>query len=476
MNNRRSIEVRSVVAYARRVLNTPVWGTVRPRATRARRNQGGFVYLLALFAVILLVAGTLVVLEKGATEARRRREEEMIWRGNQYVRAIRMYYKKTGHYPQTLDDLNKGLPQLHFLRQPYKDPTNTADGSWRFIYINGAGQIIGSTKYANLQQMALMDQNGGQLPVIPGQAGQSVASIAQQQAGIDPNTGQPIQQNGQSMTPSNGQPQYNSDGSAATTTDAFGNQVAAVTGDGSTPTPPPANPSNPNLPAGLANITPAQIQEAIQSGNLPPGVSAADVQNFLSTGQIPANIDPAIVSAVQNALANAQNSGAAPTSAGSGFSFSNPNASGGLPSIAGQPGTGLSGLGNIAGPSALANTQANLAAMAMLKPTGAVDGPVLGGFLTGVAGKMDVDSIKKYRGAKKLKQFEFIWNPLEDAAAALQNQLGGTQGNILGQGSSSASPNGNSSGASSFGIGGLTSPNSPQQTPQQQNPPSTPQQ
>ncbi len=470
------MKIRSMVDASVRVLNTPVWGTVRSRPGLASRKQGGFVYLFALFAVILMVAGTLVVLEKGATEARRRREEEMIWRGNQYVRAIRMYYKKTGHYPQTLDDLNKGLPQLHFLRQPYKDPTNSADGSWRFIYINGAGQIIGSVKYANLQQMALMDQNGGKLPVLPGQPGQSVTAIAQQQAGIDPNTGQPIQQNGQSMNANNGQPQYNSDGSPATTTDAFGNQVAAVAGDGNTPPPAPANQTIPNLPAALANITPEQIQSAIQSGQLPPGVTAADVQNFLSTGQIPANIDPSIVAAVQSAIANAQTSGNAPNSTGSGFNFSNPNAAGGLPGITGQPGTGLSGLGNIAGPSALANAAANLTAMAMLKPTGPVDGPVLGGFLTGVAGKTDANSIKNYRGAKKLKDFEFIWNPLEDAAAALQNQLGGTQGSLLGQGSSSNSLNG----ASSFGIGGITSPNSPQQTPQQnpqqQNPPSTPQQ
>ena len=55
-------------------------------------------------------------------------------------------------------------PDLHFLRQAYKNPTNPGDGSWRFIYVNAAGQIIGSTKYANLQQMALMDANGGQLP------------------------------------------------------------------------------------------------------------------------------------------------------------------------------------------------------------------------------------------------------------------------------------------------------------------------
>ncbi|MGA9247970.1 MAG: hypothetical protein WBV87_06985, partial [Candidatus Acidiferrales bacterium] len=125
-------------------------------ARRQRSQEGGFAFLLALGLIVLVVAMSLVVLEQGATEHRRQVEEEAIWRGNQYARAIRLYFHKTGHYPQDLDDLEKGLPQLHFLRQAYKDPTNPSDGSWRFIYVNAAGQIIGSTKYATLQQMALM--------------------------------------------------------------------------------------------------------------------------------------------------------------------------------------------------------------------------------------------------------------------------------------------------------------------------------
>ena len=39
----------------------------------------------------------------------------------------------------------------------YKDPLNKDDGSWRLIYVNAAGQIIGSTRYSSLQQMALLD-------------------------------------------------------------------------------------------------------------------------------------------------------------------------------------------------------------------------------------------------------------------------------------------------------------------------------
>ena len=71
---------------------------------------------------------------------------------------------------------------------------------------------------------------------------------------------------------------------------------------------------------------------------------------------------------------------------------------------------------------------ATLAAMALLKPTGPVDGPVLGGFLTGVGCTQDARSLKFYHGGKKYINWEFIWNPLEDAAAAMQQQMGGANG------------------------------------------------
>ena len=123
------------------------------------------------------------------TQGRREREEEMIWRGNQWVRAIRIYYHKKGRYPQTAKDLKEGLPGVHFLRlAAYNDPTNadTSDDSWRFIYTNAGGQLIGSVRYANLQQMALMDQNGGKLPAVQAGAlpGVSASSMASSSIGL----------------------------------------------------------------------------------------------------------------------------------------------------------------------------------------------------------------------------------------------------------------------------------------------------
>src|SRR5215472_15196358 len=119
-----------------------------------RPNERGYAMLLAVCLTAAMLVASTAIIANLRIEGKRQREAEAIWRGNQYARAIRLYYHKTGHYPQTIEDLQKGLPQLHFLRQSYKDPMNTTDGAWRFIYVNAAGQIIGSTKYTSLQNSA----------------------------------------------------------------------------------------------------------------------------------------------------------------------------------------------------------------------------------------------------------------------------------------------------------------------------------
>lgn len=248
-------------------------GRVRPRRSR----ESGYAYLLALFMVLALIISSQTLLENLATQGRRMREQQTIWRGEQVERAIRLYYHKTGHYPQTFDDLQSGLPELHFLREEaLKNPMNKTDGTWRFIYVNATGQIIGSVKYATLQQMAILDLNHGKFPPV-----------------------------------------------------------------------------------------------------MPGAVSASSLTS--SSNQ-----------ASQNGLSSSPLSGAA----------------GGL----GQPENPL----------------------AALKPTGPVDGPVVGAFLTGVAGKTDAKSLIIYHGGKKYLDWEFIWNPIEDQARAMQQQGGSSNGLLPG--------------------------------------------
>jgi hypothetical protein len=270
-----------------------------------RSAESGYAYLMAFFMIAVVLIGSEVVLRNMAVEAKREREAEMIWRGNQYVRAIRLYYRKSGHYPQSLDDLEMGLPGLHFLRPvTLKEPMNRADGSWRLIYTNASGQIIGSVRYATMQQMALMDLNGGKMPS-PSQSGAST---------------------------------------------------------------------------GTPNATSAQDTGTASSA---PPAPTSDAQN------------------------QSQNQSQQPTQTNSNSPF-------GVPTPTAGPGNALLGSATPTG-----------TAIPQLQPTGPVDGPVLGGFVAGVAGgnHYDGNSVKVYKGGKTYQQWEFIWNPLEDQARALQSGL-----------------------------------------------------
>jgi hypothetical protein len=151
----------------------------KPLMTRARKNQGGYALLLVVFLTALLVVGTMSIGLRILTEGRREKEQEMIWRGQQYTRGIKLYYRKLGRFPTSMDDLTKPkIGNIRFMRQAYKDPMNKEDGSWRLIYVGPAGQLIGSLNPSlrNVQMPAAAGQPGGQGNATTAVGGQSGAS------------------------------------------------------------------------------------------------------------------------------------------------------------------------------------------------------------------------------------------------------------------------------------------------------------
>lgn len=131
---------------------------MKNRASHESGNEG-YALLFVLFLVAMVIIGGSTIVLDQLTEGRRAREADMIWRGKQYEKAIGRYYKKFGRFPTNVDDLVKVQNgELRFLREAYKNPMNTKDGAWRFIYVTPAGQLIGSVQYVSLQQMALLDQ------------------------------------------------------------------------------------------------------------------------------------------------------------------------------------------------------------------------------------------------------------------------------------------------------------------------------
>src|SRR6266852_1910384 len=128
--------------------------TMKDRARTIAKSQGGYAMLMVIFLTTLLLLGAIAAAPYIRTERQREKEEEMIWRGKQYVRGIKLYYRKTGRFPASVDDLTKPkLGSLRFMRQAYNDPMNKADGSWRMIYVGPSGQLIGSLKPQQSFQM-----------------------------------------------------------------------------------------------------------------------------------------------------------------------------------------------------------------------------------------------------------------------------------------------------------------------------------
>src|ERR1700675_1683083 len=119
---------------------------------RKLRGQDGYALSLVIFLLALIAIASVAAAPNVIINGRREKEQEMIWRGKQYVRGIRLYVRYnqmhggTTRFPTSMEDLTKNKVGLRFMRQAYKDPVNTVDGSWRLIYVGPNGQLIGSLK------------------------------------------------------------------------------------------------------------------------------------------------------------------------------------------------------------------------------------------------------------------------------------------------------------------------------------------
>ena len=101
-----------------------------------RHEEQGFMLVGLIVAIFFVLLALSVAAPKVAQQLRREREVEAVHRGNQYVRAIRLYYRKFGHYPGSMEQLEK-TNNIRFLRQKYVDPM-TGKADWRLIHFGEA--------------------------------------------------------------------------------------------------------------------------------------------------------------------------------------------------------------------------------------------------------------------------------------------------------------------------------------------------
>jgi type II secretory pathway pseudopilin PulG len=116
-------------------------------ADNASRGYAMAALLVALSVMSILLS---VAMPTWSQMIRREREEELIFRGNQYARALSRYQRtRPGAAPTSLDELIKE----RLLRKKFRDPMAVdKEGEFQLLYLNqqgtagrGAGPQIGNT-------------------------------------------------------------------------------------------------------------------------------------------------------------------------------------------------------------------------------------------------------------------------------------------------------------------------------------------
>ena len=107
-----------------------------------RKNEEGHALLVLMMFSALLFISLGAAIPNTLQMGQREREEELLFRGEQYIQAIKLFFDQSGRYPTTVKELIR-TDNIRFLRQAYKDPM-TRNGKWRFIHADTSGKVVNS--------------------------------------------------------------------------------------------------------------------------------------------------------------------------------------------------------------------------------------------------------------------------------------------------------------------------------------------
>ncbi|MGC2510908.1 MAG: hypothetical protein WA430_10100, partial [Acidobacteriaceae bacterium] len=149
-------------------MNQPQQNGARPSHPHA--GEQGYLLLGLLFLFVIILIGLALAAPKVAKEIQREKEVETVHRGEQYKRAIQLYYRKFGAYPMSMDQL-KETNQVRFLRQQYIDPM-TGKKDWKLLH-------LGQVQMTTLGFFGQVVQAGGAMPVagMPGANGTTATGM-----------------------------------------------------------------------------------------------------------------------------------------------------------------------------------------------------------------------------------------------------------------------------------------------------------
>ena len=165
---------------------------------RCHPEKGYALIAMMIMATVLLIS-LAAVLPSVYQEAQREKEQELIFRGNQYARAVFLFHNQLGRYPVSVKEL-VSTNGMRFLRQAYRDPM-TPSGKWRFIHATATGIPIDSRTQTLTPQNPVNPLGNTAASTAPSAPGGFGASSSSPGFGSSPTTGQ-----SSTTTPTNGQP------------------------------------------------------------------------------------------------------------------------------------------------------------------------------------------------------------------------------------------------------------------------------
>ena len=125
-------------------------GSARVVARTRIPSDHAYAFVILMMLVTVLLISLTASLPRIYTQGQREKEEELIFRGQEYAKAIALYRRQFRRFPTATKDLLQ-TNGMRFLRREYADPM-TRKGKWRFIHADASGTPIDSRTLARPKQ------------------------------------------------------------------------------------------------------------------------------------------------------------------------------------------------------------------------------------------------------------------------------------------------------------------------------------
>lgn len=148
---------------------------------RPKPSEEGYMLVTVMFILAILMISLTALAPAIKKDIQRDRDVELMHRGKQYARAVKLYYKKFGSYPTSVDLLLKANNQ-RFLRKKYVDLI-TGKEQWKIIIVGqqktppmgffgqplgaagatGGSGVTGASSFGNSGSSMFGSGNGGSM-------------------------------------------------------------------------------------------------------------------------------------------------------------------------------------------------------------------------------------------------------------------------------------------------------------------------